>query len=91
MDDKKQMTVELSPIARLILNIVLELVDDPDMVLVEETVGTLSTIVTIFVAERDRGKVIGSRGATAEALRTIMRAAGGKLRRRYVLDLDEEV
>jgi hypothetical protein len=35
------------------------------------------------------GKVIGRKGRTAQAIRTILSAAAGKARKRYVLEIVE--
>ena len=41
------------------------------------------------VAQSDLGKVIGKQGRTARAIRTILGAAGMKLRRRFTLEILE--
>ena len=43
----------------------------------------------LSVAKSDMGKVIGKKGRNALALRTILSAAGGKARKRYVLEIVE--
>ncbi len=50
------------------------LVDDPDEVHVEEHVDDEGTLLELSVAEDDRGKVIGKRGRTADALRILLDA-----------------
>jgi hypothetical protein len=44
----------------------------------------------LVVAKEDVGKVIGKRGAHAQALRTVISAAGGKRKKRYVLEIIED-
>ena len=44
---------------------------------------------TTKVDKEDLGKVIGKQGKTAAAMRTIIRAAGTKLNKRYHLDIVE--
>jgi hypothetical protein len=64
------------------------LVDDPDAVSVEqfeEDDGTL--VLELAVAPEDYGKIIGRGGRTAQALRTVIRAAGSNGRRRVLLDI----
>ena len=66
------------------------LVDHSDEVHVGEVVGQYSSVLELHVARDDIGKVIGKRGAHAHALRTILTAAGGKEKKRYVLEILEE-
>ncbi|HLG20024.1 MAG TPA: KH domain-containing protein [Bdellovibrionota bacterium] len=65
------------------------LVDNSDAVQVEEAQGTYTCVVKLRVAKEDIGKVIGKKGANANAIRTILDAAGGKQNRRYVLEILE--
>ena len=70
--------------------IVKALVDFPDEVEVHEVVGQHSSVIELYVAKEDVGKVIGKKGAHAQALRTIVSAAGGKRKKRYVLEIIED-
>lgn len=65
------------------------LVDKPEKVSVEEKPGDQTTLLALRVDKDDLGKVIGKQGATAGAMRTIIRAAGTKLKKRYHLDIVE--
>jgi uncharacterized protein len=65
------------------------LVDKPDEVKVEESQGTYTCVMKLRVAKEDIGKVIGKKGANANAIRTILDASGGKQNRRYVLEIVE--
>ena len=66
----------------LIETIVKELVDKPDEVKVELLESERTIIYELSVGDGDLGKVIGKKGRTAQALRTIISAirakAGGK-------------
>ena len=73
----------------LISYVVKALVDQPDQVSVTEIVGGNTNLLELKVAKSDMGKVIGKQGRNAQALRTIMSAAAGKTRRRYVLEIME--
>jgi predicted RNA-binding protein YlqC (UPF0109 family) len=73
----------------LITEIVQALVDQPDQVKVTEIEGGQTVILELSVAKSDMGKVIGKKGRNALALRTILSAAGGKARKRYVLEIVE--
>ena len=64
------------------------LVDDPDKVVVEEFEEDDGTIVLeLSVAEDDYGQVIGRGGRTAQALRSIIKAAAVKDNRRVLVDI----
>ncbi|HSB08323.1 MAG TPA: KH domain-containing protein [Blastocatellia bacterium] len=65
------------------------LVDNPDEVTVTEIDGEATTVLELRVAPQDLGKVIGKQGRTARAIRTLLRAAGMKLRKRFVLEILE--
>jgi len=73
----------------LVETIVKAIVDRPDDVRVHQVMGQHVCIIELTVAREDVGKVIGRRGATASAIRTIVTAAGGKLKKRYVLEIIE--
>jgi predicted RNA-binding protein YlqC (UPF0109 family) len=65
------------------------LVDSPDEVAVREIDGDQTTVIELKVAPGDLGKVIGKQGRTARAMRTLLRAAGMKLKKRFVLEIVE--
>ncbi len=65
------------------------LVDSPDQVAVTLIEGEQTTVLELRVAREDLGKVIGKQGRTARAIRTILGAAGMKLRKRFVLEILE--
>lgn len=52
-----------------------QLVDDPAAVVVEASPGRSGTLLSLNVAPTDMGRVIGRRGRTAQAIRTVVRAA----------------
>lgn len=52
------------------------IVDEPDAVQVTEVEGERSVILQLRVAPDDMGKVIGKRGRTVRAIRSLVRAAG---------------
>jgi len=73
----------------LITEIVQALVDQPEEVSVNEIGGSHTTVLEVSVAKTDMGKVIGKQGRTAQAIRTILSAAAGKERKRYILEIVE--
>ena len=74
----------------LLVYLAQQLVDEPDKVEVEqfeEDDGTL--VLELSVGDDDYGKVIGRGGRTAQALRTIIKAAAVKDNRRVLIDIVE--
>jgi predicted RNA-binding protein YlqC (UPF0109 family) len=66
------------------------LVERPDEVKVEEFEEDDGTLVLeLSVADDDYGKVIGRGGRTAQALRTVVKAAAVKDNRRVLVDIVE--
>ena len=66
------------------------LVDQPDKVSVEQFEEDDGTVVLeISVAEDDYGKIIGRGGRTANALRTVVKAAAVRENKRVLVDIVE--
>jgi len=74
-------------LAELLAELARRLVDEPDAVRVEQEEGDDVVVLRLFVAKDDVGKVIGRQGRIARALRQIVRAAGGRDRRRVLLEI----
>jgi predicted RNA-binding protein YlqC (UPF0109 family) len=64
------------------------LVADPAAVRVETGDEGDVLVLRLFVAPEDVGKVIGRQGRVARALRTVVRSAGARGGRRYVLEIE---
>ena len=54
------------------------LADEPDSVVVEAEKRRGSVVLRVHVAPEDMGRVIGRRGRTAQAIRTLVGAAGAR-------------
>ena len=66
-------------ISRTVLEYVAKhIVDDPESVVVEPSDRRGGVMLSLHVAPDDMGKVIGRRGRVAQALRTVVRAAGAR-------------
>jgi len=65
------------------------LVDHPEKVNVNKVAGDKTVILELNVDETDLGKVIGRRGKTARAMRSVLGAAATKLNKRAVLEIIE--
>ena len=70
-------------------NIARALVDHPDNVEVSEVEGEKTTVYELRVAPEDLGKVIGRKGQTAKAIRTLIAAVSAKKGKRALLEILE--
>lgn len=71
--------------------IVKSLVNNPDGVKIERRIDEKGVLLELTVEAEDLGRVIGKRGATAQSLRTLLRALGTKNEARYnlkIVDVD---
>ncbi|MGO9209247.1 MAG: KH domain-containing protein [Terriglobales bacterium] len=73
----------------LVEQIAKALVDEPEQVAVRSIDGEQVTVLELRVSANDLGKVIGKQGRTARSIRTILGAAGMKLKKRYTLEILE--
>ena len=67
--------------------IVKSLVGKPESVKVERRIDEKGVLLELSVDPEDLGRVIGKRGATAQSLRTLLRALGTKNDARYNLKI----
>lgn len=73
--------------------VVKELVDNPDQVHIERSEDSRGVLLQLSVAPEDLGRVIGRHGATAQSLRSLLRALGVKNGVRYnlkIVDTDKD-
>ena len=67
--------------------IVKTLVNNPDKVIVDRQIDEKGVLLSLSVDPEDVGRVIGRRGATAQSIRTLLRALGTKNDARYNLKI----
>lgn len=67
--------------------IVKTLVNNPDKVKIERAIDEKGVLLSLSVDPEDVGRVIGRRGATAQSIRTLLRALGTKNDARYNLKI----
>ena len=67
--------------------VVKSLVGNPDAVTIERRIDEKGVLLELTVDPEDLGRVIGKRGATAQSLRTLLRALGTKNEARYNLKI----
>lgn len=67
--------------------VIKSLVSKPDAVKVDRRIDEKGVLLELTVDPEDLGRVIGKRGATAQSLRTLLRALGTKNEARYNLKI----
>src|SRR5213595_3317589 len=71
--------------------VVKSLVGKPEAVHIDRRIDEKGVLLELTVDPEDLGRVIGKRGATAQSLRTLLRALGTKNEARYnlkIVDVD---
>lgn len=84
MDTDETTTDNLRDLAEYIVR---ALVDDPSQVQVTQVRAEYMIMYELRVAPEDVGLVIGRRGRTINALRTVLRSAAGRLGKRVSLEI----
>lgn len=69
--------------------VVKELVDNPNDVKINRSVDEMGVFLTLDVNSNDMGKIIGRGGATANAIRTLLRVVGLKNNARVNFKINE--
>jgi predicted RNA-binding protein YlqC (UPF0109 family) len=80
------MSAQNGDVRALVEQIAKSLVDEPDQVSVNQLEGD---VLELKVAPNDVGKMIGSKGRVARALRALIGAAGIRLHKRFTLEILE--
>ncbi len=73
----------------LIKYIAQAMVDHPEQVEVSEVEGDRILVIELKVAKEDMGRIIGRQGRNAQAIRTILGAVSGKVKKRTILEIIE--
>ena len=63
------------------------LVDNPDDVVVTESMKGGDTLIGLKVAPADMGKVIGKQGRIAKAIRSVVKAAASKEDKKVIVEI----
>ena len=63
------------------------LVENPDEVVVTESVKDDDTVIELSVAPADMGKVIGKQGRIAKAIRSVVKAASSKEDKKVIVEI----
>jgi predicted RNA-binding protein YlqC (UPF0109 family) len=67
--------------------LVKSLVDNQEQVSITETSGSSVVIIEIKVDPADVGKIIGKEGRIANAIRTVVKAAGAKQNKKVTVEI----
>ncbi|MCI5052415.1 MAG: KH domain-containing protein [Simkaniaceae bacterium] len=70
--------------------IIKNLVDNPDKVKINQVGGTQSMIIELSVEKSDIGKIIGKRGKTINAIRTLLMSVASRNGIRVSLEILED-
>ena len=71
----------------LLLGIAKQLVNNPDEVRVEVVEKDTLTVLQLYVAKEEIGKVIGKKGKIAQAIRTVIKAASVNCEKKVAVDI----
>ena len=82
-----QCKVPRSKFKELVEIIAKALVDNPDEVVVKETIDGDTITIELNVAGDDMGKVIGKQGRIAKSIRTVVKAAASKGDKKVIVDI----
>ncbi|OGY65492.1 MAG: hypothetical protein A3A04_01720 [Candidatus Harrisonbacteria bacterium RIFCSPLOWO2_01_FULL_40_28] len=69
--------------------VVKSIVDHPDDVKVERKVDEMGVLLSLRVNPQDMGQIVGRQGATAKAIRSLLRIVGIKNNARVNLKIEE--
>lgn len=69
--------------------LVKSIVDHPDDVVVDRKVDEMGVLLSLKVHAQDMGQVVGRQGATAKAIRSLLRIVGIKNNARVNLKIEE--
>ncbi|HPN96264.1 MAG TPA: KH domain-containing protein [Candidatus Moranbacteria bacterium] len=69
--------------------VVKQIVNNPDQVKVDRKIDEMGVLITLDVHPEDMGMIIGREGATAKALRTLLRVIGARNNARVNLKINE--
>jgi len=73
----------------LLIQIVKALVDNPEQVQINVIESTQTVVLELKVAKSDIGMIIGKKGRTAHAIRTLLNTASWKAEKRHMLEIVE--
>ncbi|MGB9681125.1 MAG: KH domain-containing protein [Minisyncoccia bacterium] len=86
------MKIDMSevPVDQKVLELIVKsIVNHPEAVKIDRKVDEMGVLLSLKVDNADMGQIIGRKGSTAKALRTILKVVGAKNRARVNLKIEE--
>jgi hypothetical protein len=77
----------MSSIKDMVEYVVKSFTDRPDAIDVSETISDTTVLIEVDAADEDKGRIIGRRGRTINAIRDIARVHGGKLGKKVEVEI----
>jgi len=77
----------MSSIKDMVEYIAKSLADRPDEVEVSESMGESVVMIELNVASEDMGRMIGRKGRTINAIRSVARVLGGKMNKKVSVEI----
>lgn len=79
----------MEPDEKFLRYILENLVEQPEKIEVERKTDELGILLSVRCAQEDMGKIIGRQGATAKAIRTVLRTVGQRHNQRVNMKIEE--
>jgi hypothetical protein len=77
----------MSSIKDMVEYVVKDFADRPDAIEVSEIISDTTVLIEVDAASEDKGRIIGRRGRTINAIRDIARVHGGKLGKKVEVEI----
>jgi len=77
----------MTAIKEMVEYIAKSLTDEPDAVRVSEAIGETVIMIEMNVASEDMGRMIGRKGQTINAIRSLARILGAKMERKVSVEI----
>ncbi len=77
----------MTAIKEMVEYITKSLTDDPDAVRITEAIGETVIMIEMNVASEDMGRMIGRKGQTINAIRSLARILGAKMEKKVSVEI----
>jgi len=77
----------MTAIKEMVEYITKSLTDDPDAVRITESIGETVIMIEMNVASEDMGRMIGRKGQTINAIRSLARILGAKMEKKVSVEI----
>jgi len=77
----------MTAIKEMVEYIAKTLTDDPDAVRISEAIGETVIMIEMNVASEDMGRMIGRKGQTINAIRSLARILGAKMEKKVSVEI----